>query len=88
VDTPPALLIPALIGLVTGAVAHTREPHFDPRRVLKVINRSRSRNPTGRNVWTDASRATNATPLDRANALPGTLCPGEHGRASCRTRQG
>jgi hypothetical protein len=40
---------------------------------VRAVNRSRSRAPTVRKVWAVANRATNATPLDRANALPGTL---------------
>ena len=44
---------------------------------VRVVNRSRSRALTLRKVWLDASRETNATPLDWANPLPRTLYPGE-----------
>jgi hypothetical protein len=43
---------------------------------VSVVNQSRSRPLRVRKVWLDASRKTNATPLDWANPLPRTLYPG------------
>lgn len=59
----------------------TRGWRFEPEAAgvwrLSVVNRSPSRALTLTRVWLDASRTTDAVPLDRAKVLPRALYPRE-----------